>query len=325
MAEGHSVNVANEAFEESGSSVAAGSFVVRAGSGVSDAVESIAREFGLHFVGLESAPQVVMEELRLPRVGIYKAWHTRVDDQGWSLWMMEQYEFPVDTLHDADIRSGDLSSYDAIILPNHPGDQILLGYLPGTMPDEFVGGLGADGAAALKRFVEAGGTLLAFDASTDFPIDQFGLPVRNAVAGIPRERFFIPGSLIRTDIDTDNELAFGMQPQVAASYSQSRAFETVRLPRAGEGGREDIPEATPPPVEVIASYAHEDLLMSGWAMGEERYLAGKAALVSVGLGRGRVVLFGFRPQFRGQPRGTYKLVFNAINRATVLRRRPTSD
>jgi hypothetical protein len=325
LAQGHSVDVTNDAFEGEVGSIAAGSFIVRAGSGLDDAVRSLAREFGLDFVRLESSPDVATDELRLPRVGIYKAWHTRVDDQGWSLWMMEQYEFPVDTLHDADIRSGDLSSYDAIILPNHPGDQILIGYLPGTMPDEYVGGLGAEGAASLKQFVQAGGTLLAFDASTDFPIDQFGLPVRNAVAGIPRERFFIPGSLIRTDINTDNSLAFGMQPQVAASYSQSRAFETVRLPRAGEGGREDIPEAAPAPVEVIATYAREDLLMSGWAMGEERYLAGKAAMVSVGLGRGRVVLFGFRPQFRGQPRGTYKLVFNAINRATVLRRRPTSD
>jgi hypothetical protein len=235
---------------------------------------------------------------------------------------MENYEFPVDTLHDADIRNGDLSPFDAIILPHLSGDRILQGYLPGTMPDEFVGGLGAEGAAALKRFVETGGTLIAFDASTDFPIDQFGLPIRNAVAGIPPGRFFIPGSLIRTDIDIDHPLAYGMQSQVAASYSQSRAFEIVRLPRAGEGGREDIPEAPPAPVDVIANYGQEDLLMSGWAMGEERYLAGKAALVSVGMGSGRVVLFGFRPQFRGQPRGTYKLVFNAINRATVLKGAP---
>ncbi len=325
LAQGHGVEITNEAVEADGGSIAAGSFIVRGGGSVDGAVQSLAREFGLDFVGLESSPNVATDELRLPHVGLYKAWHERVDDQGWTLWMMEQNEFPVDTLHDADIRSGDLSSFDAIILPNHPGDQILLGNLPGTMPDEYVGGVGADGAAALRRFVEAGGTLIAFDASTDFPIDQFGLPVRNTVADIPRDRFFIPGSLIRTDVNTDNPLAFGMQPQVAASYSQSRAFETVRLPRAGEGGREDIPEATPPPVEVIANYAQEDLLMSGWAMGEERYLAGKAAMVSVGLGRGRVVLFGFRPQFRGQPRGTYKLVFNAINRATVLRRRPTSD
>jgi hypothetical protein len=325
LAQGHGVAVTNEAFEASGNSIAAGSFIVRAGRGAGDAVRSLARQFGLDFVGLENSPEAASDELRLPRVGLYKAWHSRVDDQGWTLWLMEQYEFPVDTLHDADIRSGDLSSYDAIILPNHPGDQILLGNLPGTMPDEHVGGLGAAGAAALQRFVEAGGTLIAFDASTDFPIDQFGLPVRNAVAGLPAERFFIPGSLIRTDINTDDPLAYGMQPQVAASYSQSRAFEIVRLPRAGEGGREAIPEAAPPPVEVIAQYAREDLLMSGWAMGEERYLAGRAAMVSVGLGNGRVVLFGFRPQFRGQPRGTYKLVFNAINRATTLRRRSTSN
>ena len=76
---------------------------------------------------------------------------------------------------------------------------------------------------------------------------------------------------------------------------------------------------------VIARYVKHDLLMSGWAMGEERYLAGRPAMVSVGLGSGRVVLFGFRPQFRGQPRGTYKLLFNAIYRATTLVDRPTSN
>ncbi len=321
LAQGHSVDVTNESVEAEGASIAAGSFIVHAGRGVDDAVQSLARELGLDFVGLGSSPGVGADALSLPRVGVYKAWHTRVDDQGWSLWMMEQYEFPVDTLHDADIRQGNLSPYDAIILPNVSGEWILQGYLPGTMPEEFVGGLGAEGAAALKRFVEAGGTLIAFDASTDFPIDQFGLPVRNSVAGIPPERFFIPGSLIRADIDTGNPLAYGMQPQVAASYSQSRAFEVVRLPRAGEGGYEDIPEAPPAPVEVVARYAGDDLLMSGWAMGEERYLAGEAAMVSVELGSGRVVLFGFRPQFRGQPRGTYKLVLNAINRATTLKGR----
>jgi len=222
-------------------------------------------------------------------------------------------------------RYGNARHRDAIILPNHPGGQILLGNLPGTMPDEFVGGLGAEGAGALERFVRAGGTLIAFDASADFPIDQFGLPVRNTVANVPPERFFVPGSLIRTDIATDHPFAFGMQEQVAASFSQSRAFEIVRLSREGEGGYEAIREAPAPAVDVVARYAEEDLPMSGWAMGEERYLAGRPALVSVRLGSGRVVLFGFRPQFRGQPRGTYKLVFNAIHRATTQRRDATDE
>ncbi len=325
MAQGHTVLVSDATFQVAGRSIPAGAFVVRAGRGVPDAVQALAREFGLDFVGIAAAPTVAMQRLRLPRVGLYKAWHSRVDDQGWTLWLMQQYEFPVDTLHDAQIRAGNLSHYDAIILPNHPGGQILLGNLPGTMPDEYVGGLGAQGAGALERFVRAGGTLIAFDASTDFPIDQFGLPVRNTVADVPPERFFVPGSLIRTDIATDNPLGFGMQQQVAASYSQSRAFQIVKLPRAGEGGYEAIPEAPAPSVDVVARYAEEDLLMSGWAMGEERYLAGRPALVSVGLGSGRVVLFGFRPQSRGQPRGTYKLVFNAVVRATTRRRDATDE
>ncbi len=325
LAEGHSVLVSNERFEAGGRAQPAGAFVVRTGPGVNEAVQSLAREFGLDFKGIAAAPTSAVEELRLPLVGLYKAWHSRVDDQGWTLWLMEQYEFPIDTLHDRDIRAGDLSRYDAIILPNHPGSQILLGNLPGTMPDEYVGGLGAEGAVALQRFVEAGGTLIAFDASTDFPIDQFGLPVRNSVAGLPPERFFVPGSLIRTDIDTGHPLGHGTQQQVAASFSQSRAFEVVQLPRAAEGGRQATLAAPAPPVDVIARYAEDDLLMSGWAMGEERYLAGKPALVSVRLGSGRVVLFGFRPQFRGQPHGTYKLLFNAIHRATTRSDKPTSD
>ena len=98
----------------------------------------------------------------------------------------------------------------------------------------------------------------------------------------------------------------------------------MRLPRRGEGGREETVLAPEPDVDVVVRYAEDDILMSGWAMGEERYLAGRAGMVRVGLGQGSVVLFGFRPQFRGQPRGTYKLFFNSLMRATVRAGRPAS-
>jgi hypothetical protein len=322
LADGHAVSVTDAA--PGAGALAAGTFIVHAGSGVQGAVSDLARDLGVAFTGLAADPGVPTAELRLPRVGLYKAWHSRVDDQGWTLWVLEQADFVVDTLHDADIRTGDLSRYDAIVLPNHPGDEIFLGNLPGIMPEAYVGGVGAEGTARLKAFVEDGGTLIAFDASTDLPIEHFGLPVRNSLGDLPPEEFFIPGSLIRMDVDTDHPLSGGMQPQVAAFFSQGRAFEPVRLPRAGEGGREDIPEAEAPPVEVVSTYAHDDLLLSGWAMGEERHLAGRPALVNVGLGQGRVVLFGFRPQHRGQARGTYKLLFNAIQRATTHRGVPVS-
>jgi hypothetical protein len=113
-----------------------------------------------------------------------------------------------------------------------------------------------------------------------------------------------------------------MPGEAAAFFSRSRAFETIRLPRADEGGREDTERASAPPVDVITRYAENDILMSGWALGEER-LAGRPAMVRARIGEGGVVLFGFRPQHRGQSRGTYKLIFNALYDATVKRRPAT--
>ncbi len=91
----------------------------------------------------------------------------------------------------------------------------------------------------------------------------------------------------------------------------------MQLSKTKEGGRVRIPDPQQPPVDVVARYAEDELLMSGWAMGEDEYLAGRPAMVRVRHGEGSVVLFAFRPQFRGQPRGTYKLIFNALYAATV--------
>jgi len=65
-------------------------------------------------------------------------------------------------------------------------------------------------------------------------------------------------------------------------------------------------------VNTVVKYADKDILMSGWAKGEDKYLKNNGAMMDVRVGKGHAVLFGFRPQFRGQPRGTYKLIFNAI-------------
>jgi len=150
-----------------------------------------------------------------------------------------------------------------------------------------------------------------------FAIEQFGLPVRDVTDGVPSSEFFIPGSLIRATVNTEHPLAYGMQDTVAASFQQSRAFEAVQQDMTGEGGREDLELGAPPPVEVVARYAETDLLMSGWAMGEKEHIGGKPAMMNVRHGDGTVVLFGFRPQFRGQPRATYKLLFNALHAATT--------
>lgn len=293
-----------------------GSIIIKKNDGTAARLQRIAETLGLSFAGLETEPGTALHELAAPRIGIYKSWVANMDE-GWTRWLLENYSFPVDTLHDADVQSADLEKYHAIILPSQSEGRILNGHTENTMPAAYTGGLGLEGALALKNYVKAGGTIVALDGATDFTINQFSLPVRNVVEGRPAEQFFIPGSLIRGAVNTRHPLAFGMQQEVAISFQRSRAFAPIVLDRTGEGGEEDITPAEEPNIQVVASYAEDNLLMSGWALGEERYLSGRAAMVNIPLGEGNVVLFGFRPQFRGQPGGTYKLLFNSLHAATL--------
>ena len=316
LAAGDRVYWTMDSTQSNARAIPAGMIVIEAGEGTAQRVRRLAEELGLQAEGLHEKPTVELYELETPRIGLYKSWVANMDE-GWTRWLLETFAFPIDTLHDAEIQNGDLSRYHAIILPSQHEKSLLNGHAKNTMPDEYAGGLGLEGALALKRFVESGGTLIALDGASDFAIAQFGLPVRNVVKTLPSQQFFIPGSLIRTSIENRHPLAFGMQPEIGVAFQQSRAFETVRLSGKGEGGKESIKEAPPPAVQVIARYAEDDLLMSGWALGEETHIAGKAAMLNVNVGDGNIVLFGFRPQFRGQPGGTYKLLFNALHTATL--------
>ena len=271
----------------------------------------IASETGVDFHDLDDAAGNT-HSVEPAKIGLYKSWVSNMDE-GWTRWLLEAYAFDADTLHDADIQSGDLQQYTAIILPHQSPQGLLHGHRVGMMPEPYTGGLQLSGAMALKTYVEQGGTLVALDAASDFVIEQFGLPVENIVDGVSSNQFFIPGSLVRLSVDTAHPLGWGMEPEVAASFVRSRAFKAIRRSTRQEGGRMEFAPGPDLPVEVIARYAEDDVLMSGWALGEESYIAGEAAALRVGLGRGQVVLFGFRPQFRGQPRGTYKLFFNALH------------
>jgi hypothetical protein len=232
-------------------------------------------------------------------------------DEGWTRWILENYEFQFENLADADLRAGDLSRrFDVIILPDQDASRILNGHTSGTIPDEYAGGVGAQGTANLRQFVEEGGTLIALDHAADFAIDQLGLPVRNVVRNLDSEQFFIPGSLIRLDVDGSDPVAAGVKEDAAAFFVESQSFSIIPPAAAGD-------QRASRDVDVIARYASDNLLLSGWELGADRYLAGRPAVLRVPTGRGHVVLIGFRSQFRGQPRGTFKLLFNAILYSTM--------
>ena len=289
----------------------AGSFVVKGKRNLKNEVSKLSKELGIDFKGANSIDNSKIIELNKIKVGLYKSWQANMDE-GWTRWMLEQFEFDIDTLHNKDIKNGKLSQYSAIIFPSQSPNGILHGYRETSMPKKFTGGIGLDGMAKIDQYAKSGGTVVFFDSSSDLAIEQFGLPVRNVISNISSSNFFIPGSLIRMKVDTKNPLAYGMMDEVAASFNRSRAFQTIKQRKSGEGGAEEIADAPEANVIEVTSYADKDLLMSGWAMGEDRYLKNKSAMMHIPHGNGDIVLFGFRPQFRGQPRGTYKLIFNSI-------------
>ena len=184
--------------------------------------------------------------------------------------------------------------------------------MPNKMPKEYTGGIGLSGTLALRNYVENGGRLVTLDASSDFFIQQFGLPLKNVVSSTPSTSFFIPGSLVSIDVKTDDVLTSGMQKESVAYFVRSRAFDIVEMSKKGEGGVEKRKQPPSQPVKVLANYAKDDILLSGWAIGEKKHIGGKIAMAETKLGSGSVVLIGFRPQFRGQPRATFKLLFNSL-------------
>ena len=234
-------------------------------------------------------------------------------DEGWTRWVFEHERISAlatghsfqSVLVDNDVTYSlaELKGYDAIVFPDQSANSILNGYAKGSMPDEYVGGVGKEGVENLRKFVENGGTLVFLNRSSQFAIEQFNLPVKDVTRGLNRKEFFIPGSILRTDLDTTHPIAKGMPQQSIAWFENSPAFEIQTDPLALTRN-----------FRIIATYPKDpkQILLSGWALGAEK-IAGKAALVEFTIGKGKIILFGFRPQYRGQSLATFPLLFNAIS------------
>jgi hypothetical protein len=233
------------------------------------------------------------------RIGIYRSYSPSMDE-GWTRWVFEQYRIPYTSIVDRDVRGGDLGRrFDVIILPDQSAAALARG-ATGNYPDSLKGGLGDAGAAALRAFVEGGGTLVAFNEASDYAIRTLGLPVRDVLEGVPPRDFYAPGSLLRVELDASHPIAARMRGErtPAIWFEESPAFEITDPARA----------------TAVASYPVQgDPLLSGWLLGGAR-LNGKAALVDVAQGKGHVILFGFRPQYRGQSMATYPLIWAAMLR-----------
>ena len=294
-------------------------------------LSTAAQQLGINAVAVAAKPTGEAVQLHPERIALYDQYGGLMPS-GWIRWLLEQFEFPFTVVYPQSLDAGDLKAkFDDIVFSDGaispPGRDSLAGGsmasrqpAPETIPAEFRPWLGAitteKTIPQLQKFVEDGGTVLAIGSSTSL-YEYLHLPLQNAVSevvkgktqNVPVDRFYIPGSLMRAQVDTANPIGYGMPSKVDVFFDRSPAF------------RAD-PDAAMRGVQTIAWYAGGDLLDSGWAWGQQ-YLNNSIAVAQAKIGKGKVLLYGPEVTFRGQPHATFKFLFNGLlygpATATVLR------
>jgi len=270
--------------------------------------------------------------LKKPRVGLFQPWSGSMDE-GWTRWLLEQYNFEFVVLHPEDFRTPLGDRVDVVILADDArvptegasggargegGARGAMGTAPqGAAPaaaaqagppaggarggavravrPEYAYALTAADLQALEAFIRDGGTLVCINSASRFAIQQLKLPVKNAAEGLKPEEFFLRGSIVEVKPDLSHPVMAGMPGKAAVFVDGSPVFETLDGFKGTALAR--YPETGSP-------------LLSGYLIGE-KYLQGKAAALDVEFGRGHVVLLGFRPQWRDQSFGTFRVLFNS--------------
>ena len=150
---------------------------------------------------------------------------------------------------------------------------------------------------SILESIKSGGTLITLGKSSDFAIDKLRVPAHNVLKDLDEKEFYTPGSLLSIKLDNTHRLSYGMNETAVVRYTnKSPAFNL----------RPHIQES-----KAVGYFEENNPLKSGWLIGAEK-LEGKTALAIIPVEKGNVIMFGFRPQSRGQTFGTFKLLFNAI-------------
>ena len=302
---------AEEGLEIGGTNLPAGAFYIPDQEGIAEALEAEAEEHRLKIYAMKKAPKFKRHELKPQRIAIYQRYYGGNMDEGWTRWMLEQYGFEYATVKDEEIKEGLQGKYDVLIFPSDPTPMITGEKLeewfekeykgmrvPPKFPPEYLSGIGEEGVEKVKEFVESGGTLLLLNQASEFAIDALKLPLINTVKDLKPEEFHCPGSLLKTEIDGDSPLAYGVEEGTPILFWGGPAIQIKPVENSDD-------------FRVVVSYPEENMLRSGWLIGEKK-LSRKAALLDARLGEGRVVLYAFRSHFRCQTHATFKFIFNAL-------------
>ena len=273
----------------------------------------MARQFGLSVNASDGAgpPDARSIALHAPRIATYQPWNGGNMDEGWTRWVLEQYEFGSSPIHNADIRAGALrQKFDAIVIADQSPRDIVDGYDAAATRPEYRGGIGEAGVDSLKQFVADGGTLVMMGNACDLAIERLSIPVRNGKRGLSRDQHFSAGAILRIKVDTADPLGYGMAPDTYGFYVNNPFFS--------------VSEGVASQTKVVASYPAANVLASGSLNGEE-LMAGRGAVVSIDMSPGHIVLFGLRPQHRAQTHATFPMLFNALYLSAADRTAKTNN
>ena len=268
-----------------------------------------AAQLGIQVHAAAAAPAGESFKLRPVRIGLYDQYGGLMPS-GWTRWLFEQFEFPFEVVYPQTLDAGNLrAKFDVLVFtdgalrrgPGGRGGRGGAAAEPSNVPAEYRAWLGRitedKTIPQIKQFVESGGAVITVGSSTSMA-ELLGVPVTNALAGVPREKFYIPGSLMRARVDNTNPLAYGMPSTVEMFFDNSPVF---RLSDAAKAQH----------VAPVAWFAGATTLDSGWALGQE-LLDGTTAVGEARVGEGKVLLMGPEVTFRGEPHATFKFLFNGV-------------
>jgi hypothetical protein len=295
-----------------GTEAAAGSFVIKNTPQVQKILPRLLEKWPFEAHSLDHIEKIPKASVKRHRIGLYQSWRSNMDE-GWTRYVLDDLGIPYATLHNEDFRgtknrTTDLrTKFDVIVFSDEDPAVIINGRLDsssryesshGVYPPEYQGGIGEEGVAALKSFVEGGGILVTLNRACGLAFNEFEIPAGNAIEKIDRSEFFCPGSILRVKVDNTTPVGYGMPKEAAIMFYRGMAIHTQIPPEGWDR-------------KVVARFPEDDVLLSGWLFGED-VIARKAAVVDMQHKKGRFILIGFPCQHRAQSHGTYKFLLNAL-------------
>ncbi|MCK4880385.1 MAG: hypothetical protein KAS82_06990, partial [Bacteroidales bacterium] len=298
-----------------GNTFGAGSFIIYRGSKKGEwdeLIESLPFQPG-ELLDKRAFPTTPVE---LPKIALVETWFHDMD-AGWTRFLFDSYHIPYSVLHPGQFSETELAeTFDVIIFPDNDKEILMTGkrksggsYYMGSYHPDYVKGIGKEGFEKLMTFSNEGGIVIAWGRSVRLfegmlkikqkdSEEEFNLPFRDISPDLSKGGLYIPGSLVKVNLIADHPLTMGMPGSIGV-FSRGRPVFTTSVPKFDMDRR------------VIGTYPEKDLLLSGYAAGEEK-MGNKAAMIWMEKGKGQYVMFGFGPQFRTSTQASYKLLFNAI-------------